>query len=82
MPSSRIKGTQVSLGELLAAEAGAVVERRPADLREVSNYVVALEYGLRHLDTLPVTLRLVRELPERLMRGVRGALATPGGVPA
>ena len=76
--SSRIKGTQVSLGELLAAEAGAVVERSPADLREVGNYVVALEYGLRRLDTLPVSLRLVREPHERLMRGVRGDVATPG----
>ncbi|MEK6530005.1 MAG: Fic/DOC family N-terminal domain-containing protein, partial [candidate division NC10 bacterium] len=41
--SSRIEGTQATLGELLAAEAGAAVERSPADLREVGNYVVALE---------------------------------------
>ena len=57
--------------------AGAVVERSPADLREVGNYVVAPEYGLRRLETLPVSLRLVRELYERLMRGVRGDIATP-----
>ena len=43
--SSRIEGTQATLGELLAAEAGAAVERSPADLREVGNYVVALEHG-------------------------------------
>ncbi len=55
-----------------------MVERSPADLREVGNYVVALEYGLGRLDTLPVSLRLVRELHERLMRGVRGDVATPG----
>ena len=42
--SSRIEGTLATLGELLAAEAGAAVERSPADLREVGNYVVALEY--------------------------------------
>src|SRR5205809_426784 len=41
--SSRIEGTQATLGELLAAEAGAAVARSPADLREVANYVVALE---------------------------------------
>jgi Fic family protein len=35
--SSRIEGTQATLGELLAAEAGAVVERSPEDLREVGN---------------------------------------------
>ena len=76
--SSRIEGTQATLGELLAAEAGAAVERSPADLREVGNYVVALEYGVQRLGKLPVSLRLVRELHERLMRGVRGDVATPG----
>ena len=76
--SSRIEGTQATLGELLAAEAGGVVERSPDDLREVGNYVGALEYGLERMETLPVSLRLVREMHERLMRGVRGDLATPG----
>src|SRR5438876_1603838 len=76
--SSRIEGTQATLGELLAAEAGAAVDRSPADLREVGNYVVALEYGVERLGTLPLSLWLVRELHERLMRGVRGDVATPG----
>ena len=76
--SSRIEGTQATLGELLAAEAGAVVERSPSDLREVGNYVSALEYGVERLNTLPLSLRLVRELHEQLMRGVRGDVATPG----
>jgi Fic family protein len=76
--SSRIEGTQATLGELLAVEAGAAVERSPADLREVGNYVAALEYGVERLHALPLSLRLVRELHERLMRGVRGDTATPG----
>lgn len=76
--SSRIEGTQATLGELLAAEAGAAVDRSPADLREVANYVVALEYGIERLQTLPLSLRLVRELHEKLLSGVRGDLATPG----
>lgn len=76
--SSRIEGTEATLGELLAADAGAPVERSPEDLREVANYVVALEYGVARLAELPVSLRLIRELHERLMRGVRGDLATPG----
>jgi Fic family protein len=76
--SSRIEGTQATLGELLAAEAGAHVDRSPDDLREVANYVVALEHGIRRLETLPLSLRLVRELHERLMRGVRGDQAYPG----
>jgi Fic family protein len=76
--SSRIEGTQATLGELLAAEAGAAVDRSPADLREVGNYVTALEHGALRLKQLPLSLRLVRELHERLMHGVRGDTATPG----
>lgn len=76
--SSRIEGTQATLGELLAAEAGAFVERSPDDLREVGNYVTALEHGIERLESLPMSLRLVRELHERLMTGVRGGHATPG----
>ncbi len=76
--SSRIEGTKATLGELLAVEAGAAVERSPADLREVGNYVVALEYGIRRLKRLPLSLPLVRELHEKLMTGVRGEHAAPG----
>jgi Fic family protein len=76
--SSRIEGTQATLGELLASEAGAAVERSPDDLREVGNYIVALEHGLGRLQALPMSLRLVRELHEKLMTGVRGGYATPG----
>lgn len=49
--SSKIEGTQATLGELLAAEAGAVVARSPEDLREVGNYVVALEHGTARQDS-------------------------------
>ncbi|MCC6747952.1 MAG: Fic family protein [Deltaproteobacteria bacterium] len=76
--SSRIEGTQATLGELLAAEAGAGVERSPADLREVANYVVALEHGLERLKVLPLSLRLIREVHGRLMEGVRGNPSRPG----
>ena len=76
--SSRIEGTRTTLAELLAAEAGAKDAADSADLREVANYVAALEYGIERLDTLPLSLRLIREIHERLMRGVRGDSATPG----
>ena len=76
--SSKIEGTQATLGELLAAEAGAVVKRSPEDLREVGNYVVALEHGISRLKDLPLCVRIVRELHEKLMNGVRGHQATPG----
>jgi Fic family protein len=76
--SSKIEGTQATLGELLAAEAGAVVDRSPEDLREVGNYVVALEHGIVRLKELPLCVRMVRELHEKLLTGVRGYQATPG----
>ena len=47
-------------------------------MREVLNYVHALEYGLERMAELPVSLRLLRELHEQLMAGVRGDQATPG----
>src|SRR5947207_2608081 len=76
--SSKIEGTQATLGELLAAEAGAVVARSPEDLREVGNYVVALEHGIARLGNTPICVRLVRELHEKLMTGVRGQQVAPG----
>jgi Fic family protein len=76
--SSKIEGTQATLGELLAAEAGAVVDRSPEDLREVGNYVAALEHGISLLKELPLCVRLVRELHEKLMEGARGQHAAPG----
>ena len=76
--SSRIEGTQASLADLLADEAGQVPQAPASDVHEVRNYVMALEYGIDRLRELPLSLRLVRELHERLMQGVRGDRATPG----
>ena len=76
--SSKIEGTQATLGEILAATAGAPIKQNPNDLQEVQNYITALDYGLNRLDTLPLSLRLIKELHEHLMQGVRGAHATPG----
>ncbi len=76
--SSRIEGTQATLGELLAVDAGISIDRSPDDLQEVGNYVTALEYGIKRLSELPLSLRLVTELHEILMTGIRGEFATPG----
>lgn len=77
--SSRIEGTRTTLSELLMDEVSATPPHRdPDDLQEVRNYIEALEYGIARLDGLPLSLRFVRELHERLMRGVRGAHMTPG----
>lgn len=76
--SSRIEGTQASISEVLADEAGATVDRNPADLQEVKNYIIALDYGLQRLNDIPLSLRLIKEIHKRLMEGVRGHHATPG----
>ncbi|MCK5246384.1 Fic family protein [Candidatus Bipolaricaulota bacterium] len=78
--SSRIEGTLATLGELLAAEAGAVVDRSPDDIREVANYVVALEYGMQQLRNQPLSIHLLQEIHEKLLQGVRGELARPGKI--
>jgi Fic family protein len=78
--SSRIEGTRATLSDVLIDElSDEGASQDPAsDVQEVRNYVEALEFGLERLATLPLSLRLVRELHERLMRGVRGNSATPG----
>jgi Fic family protein len=77
--SSRIEGTVTTLSELLIDQAGgATTERERDDLREVRNYVTAMEHGLARLAKLPLSLRLVREVHEQLMRGVRGGTSAPG----
>ncbi|HUM71129.1 MAG TPA: Fic family protein, partial [Chloroflexota bacterium] len=77
--SARIEGTRASLTDLYAYEAVQLsLFEFPADVQEVRNYVQTLAYGLERLATLPVSLRLMRELHERLMTGVRGEQWTPG----
>lgn len=77
--SSRIEGTRASLTDLYAYEAVQLsLFEFPEDVQEVHNYVQTLAYGLERLATLPVSLRLMRELHERLMADVRGEQWTPG----
>jgi Fic family protein len=77
--SSRIEGTATEISELLLEEmVPGAAKRDPEDVREVQNYVRAMEHGIRLLPRLPLSLRLVREIHERLLRGVRGERATPG----
>lgn len=78
--SSRIEGTRASLSDVLIDEVGGqrVGAKPPDDLGEVRNYILALEHGIRRLPKLPLSLRLVREIHAKLMKGVRGDKATPG----
>ncbi|MDQ3045406.1 MAG: Fic family protein [Chloroflexota bacterium] len=79
--SSRIEGTRVSLADLFRGE---VADNQLGidvtnERLEVSNYIQALEHGLRrHSDGFPLSLRLVREMHHILLNGVRGEHASIG----
>ena len=80
--SSRIEGTQATLGEVLEfeAEGDANDESTPkkADIQEVLNYRKALLEATRLLATLPLSQRLIRNVHQVLMQGVRGRNKAPG----
>jgi Fic family protein len=76
--SSQIEGTQSSLNDLLAAEASILSPDQPKDVDEVVNYVRAMNYGLKRLHDLPLSVRLIREIHGELLHGVRGSRLTPG----
>jgi len=77
--SSMIEGTQSSLSDLLLYEIAQDPGVPAADVREVSNYVAALEYGLKRLDEgFPLSLRLMREIHGILLAQGRGQYADPG----
>jgi Fic family protein len=80
--SSRIEGTYTTPEQLVLLEAGAARvgpdTKAAEDTREVLNYVLAMEHGLRLLEKLPVSLRLVKEIHKVLLEGVRGGQDRPG----
>jgi len=76
--SSRIEGTQASLSDLFYFEAGETEKPKAPDVKEVQNYVRAMEFGIKRLKKLPVSIRLICEIHKILMRNVRGENKTPG----
>lgn len=76
--SSQIEGTQSTLDDVLAFEIDPARASLPPDIKEVVNYVNAMNYGLGRLDSFPLSLRLLREIHGRLMDGTRGGNKSPG----
>ena len=78
--SSEIEGTQSSLSDLLAFELGNRPGALVDDVTEVSNYVAALNHGLRRMrnDDFPLSNRLLRELHRLLLQSGRGSEKLPG----
>jgi Fic family protein len=77
--SSRIEGAEVTFSELLldqVSAAPASVSR--VQMREVRDCVATLRYGVARLAETPLSLELMRELHERLLRGEVGNSRTPG----
>lgn len=78
--SSQIEGTQSSLSDLLLFELDEAPGVPVDDVEEVSNYIAALNHGLKRLreDDFPLSLRLIREMHALLLRGGRGVSKQPG----
>lgn len=79
--SSRIEGTFTTPEQLVLFEDdanGDTVEDGRDETREVQNYMLALDWALAQIDTLPISARLIRGVHERLLRGVRGGDQQPG----
>ncbi len=75
--SSKIEGTQSSLGDILKFELDPGGSGTPADVVDVVNYVRAMNHGLDRLATLPLSLRLIKEIHGVLLTNVRGADKQP-----
>jgi Fic family protein len=76
--SSQIEGTQSTLEDLLELELENDHKSRLSDAFEIANYVHAMNFGLERIQTLPLSLRLIREIHKELLRDGRGSKATPG----
>lgn len=76
--SSQIEGTQATLSDFIKAEAGIKGKEIPDDVKEIENYFKALNHGLNRVNTLPLSLRLIREVHNILLTDVRGRGKNPG----
>ena len=73
--SSKIEGTQASLSDLLLFEASSGNEQRTSDVKEVADYVRALDFALQELQNLPLSVRLFKQIHEIL---ISDPVKTPG----
>lgn len=76
--SSQIEGIQCTLDEVLQHESGVDGGVQTKNIGEVVNYVMAMNHGIARLPSLPLSLRLIREIHGVLMEGVRGGTKAPG----
>ncbi len=76
--SAQIEGTQASLVDILNTPSSETNDRAYNEVIEVVNYVNAMNWGLKELHTLPLSLRLIRNIHKILLEDVRGSNKNPG----
>lgn len=77
--SAQIEGTQASLVDVLNVPANdSSSDNSHNDVREVVNYVNAIYWGIERLSELPLSLRLIRNIHQILLKDVRGSNKSPG----
>jgi len=76
--SSQVEGTQATFADVLRAEAKVESLETRKDVDEILNYIKAMNHGLERLESLPLSLRLIKEIHRILLQGVRGEWKEPG----
>ncbi len=76
--SSQIEGTQSTLQDILALEGGVHHAGQPTDLGDIVNYIAAMNFGIKRLEDLPLSSRLIREIHEKLLANSHGQHQDPG----
>ena len=75
--SAQIEGTQASLEDIFEYE-NQIPVKNINDVKEVVNYIKALNHGMKRLAEFPMSIRLIKEIHEILLEGARGKEKTPG----
>ncbi|KKQ38285.1 MAG: Filamentation induced by cAMP protein Fic, partial [Candidatus Roizmanbacteria bacterium GW2011_GWA2_37_7] len=77
--SSQIEGTKATLQDAVAASVTEEKSRLHPDVDDITHYVEAVNYGIKRTETLPISLRLIKEIHQKLMIGARSTQhAYPG----
>lgn len=76
--SSQIEGTEASMQGILEFEANLIPKEDINEVKQVINYIKAMNYGLERINEFPLSLRLIKEIHKILLEGTRGRHRTPG----